>query len=54
MILSNLKIILQVVNGWAQHNDVNTYDDAPIFDVHLKHSKFYTMAGFGSYGKFLF
>uniref|UniRef100_A0A914E6B7 FAD-dependent oxidoreductase domain-containing protein 1 n=1 Tax=Acrobeloides nanus TaxID=290746 RepID=A0A914E6B7_9BILA len=41
---------VKVINGWAQLNDVNIYDDAPLLGEHLKHFSLYTMAGFGSYG----
>lgn len=40
----------QVMNAWAAPEDVNVFDDVPIFGEHLQYKNFYTMAGFGNYG----
>ncbi|CAD5228094.1 unnamed protein product [Bursaphelenchus okinawaensis] len=39
-----------VMNAWACHEDVNTFDDAPIIGEHLQFKNFFTMAGFANYG----
>jgi glycine/D-amino acid oxidase-like deaminating enzyme len=39
-----------VKNAWTCPEDVNRFDDAPIFGEHLQYKNFYTMAGFSNYG----